>query len=141
MSNRPKSKDYRHGRVSNDGNGMVGGKWWGVKRLAHKDIKVSDLTESITDTDKAEKALEWLTERIGETFRVEAYFHIGSDESVGMAEICDLYESYVPEEFCKAVDACPFLTQTESDALKAKVQEIAEDEDGYELYEINYPEE
>ena len=42
--------------------------------------------------------------------------------------------------FNEAVDACPFLTQPERDALKAKVQEIADDEDGYELYEIDVPE-
>ena len=141
MSNRPKAKDYRHGRVPNDGNGMVGGKWWGMKRLAHKEI---NLAEIVPENGFEEAVCAYFIEKgFGDVYawiEVEAYFHIGSDESVGMPEICDLDESFIPDGFCEAVDACPFLTKPESDALKAKVCEIADDEDGYELYEIDVPE-
>ena len=141
MSNGPKAKDYRHGKVPNDGNGMVGGKWWGMKRLAYKDIKVSDLTECITDTDKAEKALEWLEERIGETFRVEAYFHIGSDESVGMPEICEWDEGFDPEQkVFDAIKTCPYLDGEAQAEMMFDLANICEDEDGYEFYEIDVPE-
>ena len=141
MSNRPKAKDYRHGRVSNEGNGMVGGKWWGMKRLAYKDIKVSDLTECITDTDKAEKALKWLTEKIGETFRVEAYFSVGKDESVGIPEYCEMYEGFDPDDSVfDAIKTCPYLDGEAQGAMMFDLANLCEDEDGYEFYEIDVPE-
>ena len=141
MSNRPKSKDYRHGRVPNDGNGMIGGRWWSCTRLAHKEIPLTDLIPERPDYDAV--SAYFIEKGWGDDYpfvEVEAYFTTGADESVGLREICDLDESFVPEDFEKAVDDCPFLTQPESDALKEKVREIADDEDGYEFYEIDYPE-
>ena len=142
MTTRPKIKNYRHGRVPNEGNGMVGGKWWGCKRLAHKEI---DLGELIPENGFEDAVCAYFIDKgFGDVYawiEVEAYFSVGSDESVGLPEICDLYESYLPEGFEKAVNDCPFLTQTESDVLIEEVWHIADDEDGYELYEIDYPEE
>jgi len=141
MSNRPKVKDYRHGFEPRYGNGMVGGKWWGMKRLAHKEIDLGDI---IPDNGFEDAVCAYFIEKgFGDVYAwivVEAYFHVGSDESVGLPEICDLDESFIPDGFEDAVNKCPFLTQPEGDALKAKVQEIADDEDGYELYEIICPE-
>ena len=37
---RPIVKSHRKGYVSNDGNGMVGGRWESATRLGYKDINV-----------------------------------------------------------------------------------------------------
>lgn len=138
----PKVKKHRKGRVGNDGNGMVGGRWENTTRLAYKYIPVERLVECISDDDKAEKCLEWLKEKIGESFRVEAYFDCGYDHSVGLGEYCDMHESFDPEQAVfDAIDSCPWLSPGEKHEMTGWLYEICEDEDGYELYEIDYPEE
>ena len=140
-STRPFVKNFRKGVVPNDGNGMVGGKWWGCSRLAHKEIPLADL---VPDSASADAVCAYLIENgFGDIYafvEVEAYFDVGSDESVGLREICDLDESFIPDGFEDAVNGCPFLTQPESDALMEKVREIADEGDGYEVYEIDDPE-
>ena len=139
---KPKIKSYHKGRVGNDGNGMVGGRWANTTRLAYKDISVERFTECISDVDKAEKCISWLKEKIGESFRVEAYFDCGYDHSVGLSEYCEMNESFDPEqEVLGAIDSCPWLSPDERLELTGWLYEICEDEDGYELYEIDYPEE
>ena len=140
-STRPFVKNFRKGVVPNDGNGMVGGKWWGCSRLAHKEIPLADL---VPDSESADAVCAFFIEKgWGDLYafvEVEAYFDVGSDESVGLREICDLDESFIPDGFEDAVNECPFLTQKESDALMEKVREIADEGDGYEFYEIDSPE-
>lgn len=140
-STRPFVKNFRKGVVPNDGNGMVGGKWWGCSRLAHKEIPIADL---VPDSAFADAVCAFFIEKgWGDLYafvEVEAYFDVGSDESVGLREICDLDESFIPDDFEDAVNECPFLTQKESDALMEKVREIADEWDGYEFYEIDSPE-
>lgn len=134
---RPKIKSYHKGWIGHDGNGMVGGRWANTTILAYKDIPVKKLTECISDTDKAEKCLKLLTEKIGETFRVEAYFDCGYDHSVGLSEYCEMNESFDPDEVVfDAIKSCPA-----SSLMMVELANICEDEDGYELYEIDYPEE
>lgn len=139
---RPKIKSYHKGRVGNDGNGMVGGKWANTTRLAYKDIPVKKLTECISDADKAGKCLKWLTEKIGETFRVEAYFDTGYDHSVGLSEYCEMNEGFDPEQVVfDAIKSCPLMSEEDKARMMFDLANICEDEDGYELYEIDYPEE
>ena len=141
MTKRPFVKNFRKGVVPNDGNGMVGGKWWGCSRLAHKEIPLADL---VPDSASADAVCAFFIEKgwggLYAFVEVEAYFDVGSDESVGLREICDLDESFIPDGFEDAVNECPFLTQKESDALMEKVREIADEGDGYEFYEIDDPE-
>lgn len=141
MTKRPFVKNFRKGVVPNDGNGMVGGKWWGCSRLAHKEIPLADL---VPDSASADAVCAFFIEKgwggLYAFVEVEAYFDVGSDESVGLREICDLDESFIPDGFEDAVNECPFLTQKESDALMEKVREIADEGDGYEFYEIDSPE-
>lgn len=141
MTKRPFVKNFRKGVVPNDGNGMVGGKWWGCSRLAHKEIPLADLVPDIASTDAV--CAFFIEKGWGDLYafvEVEAYFDVGSDEAVGLREICDLDESFIPDGFEDAVNGCPFLTQPESDALMEKVREIADEGDGYEFYEIDSPE-
>lgn len=138
---RPKIKMHRKGRVGNDGNGMVGGRWENTTRLAYKDIPVERLVECISDDDKAEKCLSWLKEKIGESFRVEAYFDVGYDHSVGLSEYCDMHEGFDPEqEVFDAIKSCP-VSGEEVCWMMVELANICEDEEGYELYEIDYQEE
>lgn len=142
MTRRSKIKKYRKGYVRPDGNGMTGGRWANTTRLAYKDIAVEKLTECISDDDKAEKCLSWLKEKIGEYFRVEAYFDCGYDHSVGLSEYCDMHEVFYPEQkVYNAIANCTWLDPDEKQEICGLVDEICEDEDGYELYEIDYPEE
>ena len=138
---RPKIKSYHKGRIGNDGNGMVGGKWANTTILAYKDIPVKKLTECISDEEKAEKCLSWLKEKIGETFRVEAYFDCGYDHSVGLSEYCEMNEGFDPEQV--VFDAIKSSPVSSEDICKMMfdLANICDDEDGYELYEIDYPEE
>lgn len=138
MSTRPTIKNYRSGYASNEGNGMVGGAWENTTRLAYKDVSVERLTECISDEEKAGKCLSWLTEKIGETFRVEAYFDVGYDKSVGLDSYWEMNESFDPEqEVFEAIDCCPWISPSEKHEMRELLYEICEDEDGYELYEID----
>lgn len=135
---RPKIKNHHKGRVGNDGNGMVGGRWENTTRLAYKDISVERLTECISDAEKAKKCLLWLKEKIGESFRLEAYFDEGYDYSVGLDSYCDMNESLDPDQVVlDAINTCPSLTPDEKDEMKGYLFDICDDEDGYEFYEID----
>lgn len=139
---RPKIKSYHKGWIGNDGNGMVGGRWANTTILAYKDIPVKKLTEGISDEEKAKKCLSWLKERIGETFRVEAYFDTGYDHSVGLSEYCEMNEGFDPEQVVfDSIDSCPWLSPGERHEVTGWLYELCDDEDGYELYEIDYTEE
>lgn len=135
---RPKIKNHRKGVVGHDGNGMVGGRWESATRLAYKDVPVTSLTECISDEDKAEKCLKWLTEKVGETFRVEAYFDCGYDHSVGLGSYCEINEWFEPdEEVTDAIDSCPWLTTEDKIEMTSHLDDICADEEGYELYDLD----
>jgi hypothetical protein len=141
--NRPKIKNYHKGRASNEGNGMVGGRWWGCKRLGYVDVDYMPALDGINDDSHFSDVYDYLVERIGEKVRVEAYFNCGKDESVGLPEYCDLDEWFEPEDFINAVNECPFLSKSERMRILADMGDLIEglDDDAYELYEIDYPEE
>ena len=140
---RPIVKSRSNGRVSNDGNGMIGGRWANTTCLAHKEVWLCDIMGNISesDEDKANKVYEWLKDHIGDPIQLEAYFDVGYDESVGLSSYCDLDEAFLPDGLEDAINECPLLTEEEKEVLMEKVQEVADDEDKYELYEIDYPEE
>lgn len=138
MSN-PIVKSSRRGYAPHDGNGMVGGSWANNEVLARKSVDVERLTKkTVSDTDKAEKCQEWLTDKIGDSFLVEAYFNVGYDHSVGLDYYCDLSEYLDPDqEVFDAIDACPFLTPEERIAMLGLLDDICSDEEGYECYDVD----
>ena len=139
VMNRPKIKNYRSGSVGNDGNGMVGGKWWGCQRLGYADIDFTPALESINDDSHFADVMDNLVETLGGyTVRVEAYFDVGRDESVGLSNYCDLDEWFEPEDFISAVNQCPFLSKSERMRVLTDMGAlIDESEDKFELYDID----
>lgn len=140
--NRPIIKGYRSGRVGHDGNGMVGGSWWGQSHLGYKDICIDDILPPPTEqnSDRLEWAFNWLVEKLNdETFRVEAYFDEGMDESVGQGYGYDLDETFPPEDdVTRMIFVCPYLTVAESrHILDVVIPEISEEGKGYELYDAD----
>ena len=134
---RPIVKRQSHGRVGNDGNGMVGGRWQSCTHLAYKDISVDGLTECISDGDKAEKVALWLKERIGETIRVEAYFSEGYDHSVGLDHYCDMEEGFDNLEAINSITICPLMTESEKSLMRLRMWDMQDEPEGYEFYEID----
>ena len=134
---RPLIKNYCRGSVPRDG--MTGGRWENTTRLAYKDIPVERLTECISDEEKAEKCLSWLKERIGESIRVEAYFDVGYDHSVGLDNYCDMYSNPFPpdQSVVDAISFCPVVSAKDRLKIGDTLSDIAEEEEGYELYEID----
>ena len=104
--------------------------------LGFKDIETSELVEGIEDSDLAEKCLEWLKERLGETFRVEAYISHGYDNSVGLDAYFALNESLDCDEAEKAINDLPYLAYDEKCTLRKRLWELQEDDD-YELYDLD----
>lgn len=129
-------KDERHGTVPHDGNGMVGGKWAGHTHLAYKDIKLSSIV-GFLDEEEAKAAIAWLTIAVGADYiRVEAYFDVGFDHSVGLENYCDLDEVFGAEEVdVNAIWACPALNIGQTEHAIENLNDLAEDENGYQLYE------
>lgn len=134
--NRPKIKRHAKGSIPRDG--MTGGRWENTTRLAYKDVPVERMTECISDDGKAEKCLEWLTARIGDSFRVEAYFDVGYDYSVGLDSYCDMNESFDADDVVyDSIGLCPCLSIADKHDMTVLVGNLIEDEEGYEFYEID----
>ena len=85
---RPIIKNQSKGIVGHDGNGMVGGRWANATRLAYKDIPVEELTECISDEEKAENWRDgsalylWVTNQLLK----------GKSRKAIVAEAIELYE-------------------------------------------------
>lgn len=125
---RPIIKNESHGYVKPDGNPMTGGKWYSITYLAHKNITIASLTD-----DPAVRA--WLTERNGgnPSFVMDAYICYGKDNATN-------YEGYEMDEYfagriTKDIADCPLLNDETRLALWDKLDEIANDPDGYTAYE------
>ena len=134
-------KDYKKGFVPRDGNGMVGGRWWGCKRLGYASFGHLKYLGSVIDDDRLETLLKWFKEKTGgEEFKVEAYIEVGSDESVGLPNICDLDEVLpVDEGIYQAIHDCPFLDALEKGKVRETLGRKLEDleAEDFELYEID----
>ena len=141
MSTRPKIKHFRKGVASNEGNGMVGGKWWGATVLGYADIDFTPALDSITDDSRFNDIFSWLQEKLGsDIVRVEAYFNVGKDDSVGLPEYCDMDEWFEPDDFINAINECPFLSKSERMRVLTDMGALIEntDESDYELYDVDY---
>lgn len=130
MKNRPIIKNKMSGYASNDGNGMVGGKWASCEHLFYKKYELGNFVNDGT-------AYGWLCAKMDGDIDVtfEAYFDEGYDDSVGISHYCDMDEYFIPEDFLELVKECPFLLDETKETIKKKVYEIAEDDNGYEAYE------
>ena len=140
-NNRPIVKDHRSGVVSNDGNGMVGGRWENTTILAYKDCYLCDIMDGIVEEEKSDDVFAWLKDRLGDPIRFEAYFDMGYDDSVGLGYYYDLDESFLPEDTEDAIDQCPLLNDEEKKSIVSKMQDIADDSNSYEFYEVDCEEE
>lgn len=120
-------KNYSSGFAGHEGNGMVGGRWWGCQRLGYKQIYWDEIL------DKIEEIVRGVPE-----FKAEAYFDVGSDESVGMPYYCDLDERLRPEDAFDDIDALP-VSGLWKKALSALVEAYCNDikAEDYILYDID----
>lgn len=141
MDNRPIIKNHRSGVVSNEGNGMIGGRWENTTILAYKDCYLCDIIDCITDEVKSNDIFVWLKDRLRDPIRFEAYFDMGYDDSVGLSYYCDLDESFLPKDAEDAVNECPLLNDEEKKALVSKMQDMADKNESYIFYEVNCEEE
>lgn len=125
---RPIVKNFHSGTAGNEGNGMVGGKWWGCKRLGYKDVEWADIICTLDDVTLNLRQ---------DQFRVEAYFSEGSDESVGMPYYCDLEKKFdTPEDTIKDIENAP-ISEAWKKALKALAEAYIDDlkDEEYTLYD------
>ena len=144
MSNRQIIKNYRSGRVGNDGNGMVGGRWWGCQHLGYVEVCVTDVIDSLEGDefgDRIENVCKWFEENDHEIATVEAYVNEGEDNSTNSYEF-DVDEVFYPEEVDDWIRECPFLFDFEKDAFIKKFGDYVDglDAHDFELYEPDYPE-
>lgn len=143
MSNRPIIKNYRSGRVGNDGNGMIGGSWWGCQHLGYVEVYVSDMIDDLEGDefgDRIESVCAWLSENDHETVTIEAYINEGEDESTNAYEF-DVDEVFYPDEFDEWINECPYLLEPEKEAIIKKFGDYVDNLDAheFELYEPDYP--
>ncbi len=143
MSNRPIIKNYRSGRVGNDGNGMVGGSWWGCQHLGYVEVYVADIIDELEGDeggDRADKVYGWLVENDHEIITVEAYIDEGEDNSTNCYTF-DVDETFYPEEFDEWIRECPYLSDEEKEAIIKKFGDYVDglDAHDFELYEPDYP--
>lgn len=138
---RPTIKNYRSGYASNEGNGMVGGAWWGCEHLAHAEAYVTDFIE-LPDEESImsrwPKINDWFMEK--DKVVIEAYIEIGEDNSTNYSS-CDVDEVFYPEEFDERVNACPYLSEQEKQDTIKKFREFVDrlDTEDFEFYDADYP--
>lgn len=146
MSSRPIIKNYSHGRASNEGNGMIGGRWWGCQHLAHLDVYVYEFLNDVETSDdlgdRWEKICAWFESEDKEMVTIEAYINEGEDESTNCYEF-DVDETFYPTEFDEYINACPLLTESEKENAIRKFGEYVDNCDAhdFDLYEPDYPDE
>ena len=118
---------YRSGRVSNDGNGMVGGYWWACDFTAKARVYLEDVIDRLATVAAC----------LPEEFEIEAEFEAGEDTSVGLGQYCEMIdEASVPEDVLKLIDEAK-ISDAWKDALKAVLEAYAEelDSDKYDMEE------
>ena len=87
----------------------------------------------VYDDDFSDDVADWFGIEVGEV-TIEAYLSIGEDTSTNSSN-CDIDEVFYPSEFDQAVDRCSLLTDAEKSKLKGLMSDIADEKDGYELYD------
>lgn len=136
---RPKIKNYHKGYASNDGNGMVGGKWWGCERLAYKTVYITDHIDIPVHDDfgaRWDKVVDWFDGK--DELVIEAYIEIGEDKSTNYSAY-DLDEVFYPDEFDDLVGLCPYLSDPEREDAITKFRSFVDELDAgdFELYELD----
>ena len=113
---------------------MAAGAWGGADVLHYKVIDIDNLLDDCTD-----EAYGWFYAKLyGEMcFTIDAYFRCGYDNSTGVSSFADFDEWFPNEEIDKLIDECPFLNAETREALHGQIEKEAEDENGYEPYEID----
>ena len=137
----PLVKSSTSGRVSNDGNPMIGGTYAFSTCLAHAEIEISRLLSVLNPKTNADAVLEWMKQNYDKDgiITIEAYITSGYDHSVGVNGYCELDEYFDPDDFYAAMDDCPLLTGDEYNAVADLLQNTLEemDIDNYTLYEAD----
>ena len=125
---RPIIKRESHGYVKPDGNPMTGGAWFSITFLAHKFIPVESLT---ADPD----VVAWLKDfYANEAVFVVAYITSGYDKSTNYEGV-EVEEWFDEDDFNDVIEECSLLTQEEKTAIWNKLDELANDPDGYTPYD------
>lgn len=141
MSNRPIVKSSYSGRVSNEGNGMVGGKYAFSTVLAYTKIEIWPALRCLIARVDYEEIKKWFEDNYDAngTAIVEAYFTVGYDHSVGVGNYAEEEERFEPEGFDEAVNRCPYLDDEERFYIQMKMSEMVEDipEEDFEFYEMD----
>ena len=137
MSTRPLIKNYRSGYAPNDGNGMVGGAWWGCEHLAYAEAYITDFIE-LPDEESImsrwPKIADWFREK--NDVVIEAYIEIGEDKSTNYSG-CEVDEVFYPEDFDETVNDCPYLSEQEKRDTIKKFREFVDrlDTEDFEFYD------
>lgn len=138
---RPIIKRSCSGRVSNEGNGMVGGAYAFSTVLAYTKIEIWPALRCLIARVDYDKICEWFLENYDEEgeARIEAYITAGYDDSVGIKSSADLEEVFEPEDFYEAVDKCPYLNDEENFYIHTHMQDMVDDLEcgDFEFYEID----
>lgn len=119
---------YRSGRVSCDGNGMVGGYWWARDFTAEAKVWKGDILDR----------LETVADCVPEEFTVQASFEAGEDTSVGVSQYCEMQDvGTVSDDVIAAIDAAN-ISDAWKEALKAVLEAYAEelDPEDYDMDDI-----
>ena len=117
---------FRSGRVSCDGNGMVGGYWWARDFTAEATVYMGDILERLAE----------VSDCIPEEFKVQASFEAGEDTSVGVSQYCEMQEGgIIPDDVIAAIDAAN-ISDAWKEALKAVLEAYAEEVDS-EKYDMD----
>ena len=137
MKGRPIIKNECSGYASNDGNGMVGGRWYGCDRLAYRGEYISQHIDidKVSDTDAV---CDWLEKNHLDFVTIECYIEFDDDFSTNHHSVT-ISELFYPEEFDERINKCPHLTDEEKKKTIAAFKEYVEglEETDFRLYEID----
>lgn len=138
---RPLIKSNYAGRVSNEGNGMIGGSYAFSTVLAYKNLELWPALRCLEARADYDEICDWFLNNYDEDVdvKVEAYITFGYDHSVGINSYSELEEVFDPDDFYEAVDACPFLNDEERFYIHNHMQDMVENLEcgDFKFYEID----
>lgn len=138
---RPIIKRRCSGRVSNEGNGMVGGAYAFSTGLAYTKIEIWPALRCLIARVDYDEICKWFLENYDEDgdVKIEAYITVGYDDSVGVKSFAELEEVFEPEDFYEAVDKCPYLNDEENFYIHTHMQDMVDDLEcgDFKFYEID----
>jgi len=138
---RPLIKSQYSGRVSDEGNGMVGGAYAFSTGLAYKNLEFWPAFRCLEARVDYDEICNWFLENYDEDgeARIEAYITVGYDDSVGVKDYAELEEVFDPDDFYEAVDKCPYLNDEEKFYIRNHMQDMVDDLKcgDFKFYEID----